>query len=146
MKACYEHCCCCVCNQRWSHKIKYPHLLYPGQGCLFSLMSRVSFIVSPPTIHCADGAWSLSPGCLFVQHEKRGFGLRSLPEFILWLGKMSAALYHGPQLSQYIALLQHSKMQRVTPKRHSSCGLFVIFLWFFFPRTQLLPCYTEYRH
>lgn len=39
----------------------------------FLLLSR------PPTMHCADGAWSLSPGRLFVQHEKGGFGLRSLP-------------------------------------------------------------------
>lgn len=56
MKACHVQCCCCACDLGWSHQIKYPHLLYPGQGCLFSLMSGVSFIVSPLTIQCADGA------------------------------------------------------------------------------------------
>lgn len=62
-----------------THPPTPPITQHPGQGCLFSLMAAVSFIVSPPTMHCADGAWSLSPGRLFVQHEKGGFGLRSLP-------------------------------------------------------------------
>lgn len=48
LKACHEYCVFLRGKVLlWSHKIKWKGFFsQPGQGCLFSLMSAVSFIVS----------------------------------------------------------------------------------------------------